>query len=89
MNSLTDSIFLTMFVPLFSITAPIAAIPLFVPATKGQAGAVRPNAPSGCRNVRNGSCAAGQLRSRITSQNTMPINAKVAADVMSQAAARP
>jgi len=36
-----DSVFLTMFVGLFAITAPIAAIPLFVAATTGQTGAAR------------------------------------------------
>ncbi|WP_309141118.1 MarC family protein [Novosphingobium sp. G106] len=38
MSGLTDSVFLTMFIGLFGITAPIAAIPLFVSATNGQTG---------------------------------------------------
>jgi multiple antibiotic resistance protein len=40
-SSFADSVFLTMFVGLFAITAPIAAIPLFVAATAGQTGAAR------------------------------------------------
>jgi len=40
-NGVTGSVFLTMFVGLFGITAPIAAIPLFVAATNGQSGSDR------------------------------------------------